>query len=70
MEKYEFEQELKEAVLIKRADKSIALVLDGEEVEISCPKLCSMNINEEGVHVWFLIRLLQRMGNIQSWLFH
>lgn len=48
MEKYYFEKELKEAVLIKNGDKPTAMVLNGKEVEVCCPELCSMNISEDG----------------------
>ena len=48
MEKYYFEKELKEAVLIKSNEKPVTMVLNGEEVEVCCPELCSMNIAENG----------------------
>ena len=46
MEKYYFEKELKEAVLIKSNEKPVTMVLNGEEVEVCSPELCSMNIAE------------------------
>ena len=48
MEKYYFEKELKEAVLIRNGGRPTAMVLNGEEVEVCCPELCSMNIGEDG----------------------
>ena len=48
MEKYYFEKELKEAVLIKNGDRPITMVLNGEGMEVCCPELCSMNIREDG----------------------
>lgn len=48
MEKYYFEQELKEAVLVKNGDKSTIMALDGVEVEVCCPELCSLNISRDG----------------------
>lgn len=48
MEKYYFEKELKEAVLIRNGGRPTAVVLNGEEVEVCCPELCSMNIGEDG----------------------
>lgn len=48
MEKYEFEQKLKEAVLIKKDNKPTVLLSNGEEVGVCCPELCSMNISENG----------------------
>lgn len=48
MEKYYFEKELKEAVLIKNGDRTITMVLNGEGMEVCCPELCSMNIREDG----------------------
>ena len=50
MEKYYFEKELKEAVLIKSNEKPVTMVLNGEEVEVCSPELCSMNIAENGSH--------------------
>lgn len=48
MEKYYFEQGLKEAVLVKNGDKPAAIVLNGVEVEVCCPELCSLNIRRGG----------------------
>lgn len=49
MEKYLFEREWKEAVLIKKDNKSTVLVINGEELEICCPKIVRGNITEEGM---------------------
>lgn len=49
MEKYYFEQELREAALIKSSDKSTAIVLNGEEIEIYCTEFARGNITEEGM---------------------
>lgn len=48
MEKYYFEQGLKEAVLVKNGDKPAAIVLNGVKVEVCCPELCSLNISRDG----------------------
>lgn len=39
MEKYYFEKEWKEGVLLLKEDKSTVLVLGGKEVEVSCPEI-------------------------------
>ena len=51
MEKYYFEKELKEAVLIRNGGRPTAMVLNGEEMEVCCPELCSMNIEIGRAHV-------------------
>lgn len=48
MEKYLFEKEWKEAVLIRKDNKSTVLVLDGEEQEVYCPEIARGNIDEKG----------------------
>ncbi len=49
MEKYLFEREWKEAVLIRKDNKSTVLVINGEEMEICCPKIVRGNITEGGM---------------------
>ncbi len=49
MEKYYFEKEWKEGVLLIKKDKSTVLVLGGEELEIYCPEIARGNINEVGM---------------------
>ena len=48
MEKYYFEEEWKEAVLLTKENKSTVLVLNGEEVEIYCPETVRGNVSECG----------------------
>lgn len=48
MEKYYFEEEWKEAVLLTKESKSTVLVLDGEELEIYCPETVRGNASECG----------------------
>lgn len=48
MKKYLFEREWKEAALIRKANKSTVLLSNGEKVEVCCPEVCSININENG----------------------
>ena len=70
MEKYLFEREWKEAVLIRKDNKSTVLVIDGEEMEICCPKIVRGNITEGECHVLSLKAGIQRMENMKSWHFH
>lgn len=49
MEKYLFEKEWKEAVLIRKDNKSTVLAINGKELEICCPEIARGNINEEGM---------------------
>ena len=46
MEKYYFEKEWKEGVLIIKENKPTVLVIKGEELEICCPKAVRGNITE------------------------
>lgn len=48
MEKYYFEEEWKEAVLLTKENKSTVFVLDGEEVEIYCPETVRGNVSDWG----------------------
>lgn len=48
MEKYGFEKEWKEAVLIRKENASTVLVMDGEEVEIDCPEIARGNVSGWG----------------------
>lgn len=49
MEKYYFEKEWKEGILLIKEGKSTVLVINGEELEICCPKIVRGNITEEGM---------------------
>lgn len=49
MEKYYFEKEWKEGILLIKKGKSIVLVINGEELESCCPKIVRGNITEEGM---------------------
>lgn len=48
MEKYGFEKEWKEDVLIRKENASTVLVMDGEEVEIDCPEIARGNVSGWG----------------------
>lgn len=65
MEKYGFEKEWKEDVLIRKENASTVLVMDGEEVEIDCPEIARGNVSGWEHHALFLETEAQRMENIQ-----
>lgn len=48
MEKYYFEKEWREAVLLTKENKPTVLALNGEEVEIYCPEIGRRNVSDWG----------------------
>lgn len=69
MEKYYFEEEWKEAVLLTKENKSTVLVLDGEEVEICCPKTVRGNVSECGTPCLVLESKYPKDGNYEAMAF-
>lgn len=65
MEKYYFEEEWKEAVLLTKENKSTVLVLDGEELEICCPETVRGMSVSVGHHALFQRGKAQMVGDIQ-----
>jgi len=66
VEKYYFEEEWKEAVLLTKENKSTVLVLDGEEVEICCPETVRGNVSECGTPCLVLESKYPKDGNYEA----
>ena len=69
MEKYYFEEEWKEAVLLTKENKSTVLVLDGEEMEICCPETVRGNVSECGTPCLVLESKDSKDGNYEAMAF-
>ena len=69
MEKYYFEEEWKEAVLLTKENKSTVLVLDGEEVEFCCPETVRGNACECGTPCLVLESKYSKNGNYEAMAF-
>ena len=69
VEKYYFEEEWKEAVLLTKENKSTVLVLDGEEVEICCPETVRGNVSECGTPCLVLESKYPKDGNYEAMAF-
>ena len=69
MEKYYFEEEWKEAVLLTKENKSTVLVLDGEELEIYCPETVRGNVSECGTPCLVLESKYSKNGNYEAMAF-
>ena len=69
MEKYYFEEEWKEAVLLTKENKSTVLVLDGEELEICCPETVRGNVSECGTPCLVLESKYSKNGNYEAMAF-
>ena len=69
MEKYYFEEEWREAVLLTKENKPTVLVLDGEELEICCPKTVRGNACECGTPCLVLESKYSKNGNYEAMAF-
>ena len=69
VEKYYFEEEWKEAVLLTKENKPTVLVLYGEELEICCPKTVRGNVSECGTPCLVLESKYSKNGNYETMAF-